>query len=146
MIKNIILIIVLNFIIAGETTNINGENWKSWNLNRKVGFIDGFINGYLTYSSLVDSAKNIEKKRNIYWLPPLIITMLESYSEENIKKISEFESVELTKRLDAFYYEPDNYGIAINNAIKIVNLREMGKGKIAEDFILDCQKKYLKGR
>tara|TARA_Y100001935_G_C17274548_1_gene493915 strand:+ start:528 stop:968 length:441 start_codon:yes stop_codon:yes gene_type:complete len=146
MIKNIILIIVLNFIIAGETTNINGENWKSWNLNRKVGFIDGFINGYLTYSSLVDSAKNIEKKRNIYWFPPLIITMLESYSEENITKISKFESVELTKRLDAFYYEPDNYGIAINNAIKIVNLREMGKGKIAEDFILDCQKKYLKGR
>ena len=146
MIKNIILIIVLNFVIAGETTNFNGEDWKNWNLNRKVGFIDGFINGYLTFNSLVDSSKKIEKKRNIYWLPPLIITMLDSYSEENIKKISEFESVELTKRLDAFYYEPDNYGIEINNAIKIINLREMGKGRIAEDFILDCQKKYLKGR
>ena len=146
MIKYLQFLIIINFVISGEITNFNGEDWKNWNLNRKVGFVDGFLQGYLTFNSLVDSTKNIEKKRNIYWLPPLIITMLDSYSEENITKISEFESIELTKRLDAFYYEPDNYGIAINNALKIINLREMGKGKVAEDFILDCQKKYLKGR
>ena len=146
MIKYLQFLIIINFVFSGEITNFNGEDWKNWNLNRKVGFIDGFLNGYLTYNSLVDSTKNIEKKRNIYWLPPLIITMLDSYSEENITKISEFESVELTKRLDAFYYEPDNYGIGINNALKIINLREIGKAKAAEDFILNCQKKYLKGR
>ena len=146
MIKYLQFLIIINFVFSGEITNFNGEDWKNWNLNRKVGFVDGFLHGYLTFNSLVDSTKNIEKKRNIYWLPPLIITMLDSYSEENITMISEFESVQLTKRLDAFYYEPDNYGISINNALKIINLREMGKGKVAEDFILDCQKKYLKGR
>jgi len=146
MIKYLQFLIIINFVISAEITSFNGEDWKNWNLNRKVGFVDGFLNGYLTFNSLVDSTKNIEKKRNIYWLPPLIITMLDSYSQENITKISEFESIELTKRLDAFYYEPDNYGIAINNALKIINLRAMGKGKVAEDFILDCQKKYLKGR
>ena len=84
------------------------------------------------------------KSRSLLFLPEQFL--LWSYSEENITKISEFESVELTKRLDAFYYEPDNYGIGINNALKIINLREIGKAKAAEDFILNCQKKYLKGR
>ena len=49
MIKYLKFLIIINFVISGESVNFNGQDWKSWNLNRKVGFIDGYLNGYLTF-------------------------------------------------------------------------------------------------
>ena len=77
-------------------------------------------------------------------MPPLIITILNNNSEEYVESIKKFDSIELSKRLDGFYHEPDNFGINITDAIKILNLRELGKGIIADNFLIECQKKYLK--
>ena len=109
-------------------------------------FKPGFFDGFETYETLLDETIDMEIKRDPYWLHPLVITILNDNSRNYTDAISKFDSIELSKRLDAFYYEPDNYGISIVNAMKILNLRELGSGKEADTFLLECQKKYLKGK
>ena len=144
--KRIIYIILLGFIFSSEVKNLNGNDWKSWNFSNKIGYVNGFFDGFETYETLLDETIDMEIKRDPYWLHPLVITILNDNSRNYTDAISKFDSIELSKRLDAFYYEPDNYGISIVNAMKILNLRELGSGKEADTFLLECQKKYLKGK
>tara|TARA_Y100001968_G_scaffold331361_1_gene385796 strand:+ start:1735 stop:2172 length:438 start_codon:yes stop_codon:yes gene_type:complete len=139
-------LILIAFSFPSEFLHQNGENWKTWKFDRKVGYVDGFLDGFDSYETLLDNTIEMEKRRDPYWLPPLVITVLKNNSEDHINSVKEFDSIELAKRLDGFYYEPDNFGIKITDAIKILNLRKIGKGKIADDFIIDCQKKYLQGK
>ena len=99
-----------------------------------------------TYEALLSNTIKMEKKRDPYWLPPLIVTILNKNSKNHIDSVRKFDSTEFSKRLDGFYYEPDNYGIFIMDAIKILNLRELGNGKEADLFLIQCQKKYLKDK
>ena len=144
--KYISFIIIINFLFSLNNYSSNGEDWKSWNYNRKVGYVNGYIDGFSTYNNLLDETMKNEKNRDPYWLPPLIITILNSNSKDHSINLKEFDSIELSKHLDGFYYEPDNYGIKVINAIKILNLRQSGRGSIADKFLLECQKKYLKDK
>ena len=138
--------ILLGFAFSFNNVNLNGESWKTWTFPQKVGYVNGFFDGFDTYESLLNKTIEMEKKRDPYWLPPLVITILNKNSINYTESIKEFNSQEFAQRLDGFYYEPDNYGIKIINAIKILNLREYGKGKEADVFLIECQKKYLKGK
>ena len=144
--KIIYLVLVFNFLYSSNGPVLNGDIWKTWTFVGKVGYVDGFLDGFNTYENLLDNIVLLEKKRDPYWLPPLFITILKNYSIDYLQSVNDFDSVELAKRIDAFYYDPDNFGIKINDAIKILNLREIGKGKVADDFLLECQKKYLKDK
>ena len=144
--KNISFLIIISFLFSSDYINQNGEDWKSWIFVKKVGYVNGFLDGFNTYEILLDNSVKMEQDRDPYWLSPLIITLLNKNSEEYVESIKNFDSIEFAKRLDGFYYEPDNFGINITDAIKILNLRELGKGKVADDFLIECQKKYLKGK
>jgi len=138
--------ILVGFLFSENNINQNGEDWKSWSFSRKIGYVDGFFDGFNTYESLLSNTIKIEKKRDPYWLPPLIVTILNKNSKNHIDSVRKFDSTEFSKRLDGFYYEPDNYGIFIMDAIKILNLRELGNGKEANLFLIQCQKKYLQDK
>ena len=144
--KNIAFLFLINFLFCTDYIVQNGEDWKAWGFVRKVGYVNGFLDGFNTYEVLLDNTIKMEKNRDSYWLPPLIITILNNNSEEYVESIKKFDSIELSKRLDGFYHEPDNFGINITDAIKILNLRELGKGKIADNYLIECQKKYLKDK
>ena len=144
--KYILHLTFIGFLFSSNHLSQDGEDWKSWKFTRKVGYVDGFLDGFNTYESLLDETIGMEKKRDQYWLPPLIVTILNNNSEDYIKSVKGYDSIEFAKRLDGFYYEPDNYGIEITDAIKILNLRELGKGKVADIFLIECQKRYLKDK
>ena len=44
------------------------------------------------------------------------------------------------------YIEPDNNELKIQDAIQIINLRAEGKSEKADKFLINKQKKYLKGK
>ena len=71
--------------------------------------MEGFLEGFNTFDNLLDETIDIEKNRDPYWLPPLVITILNTSSENNITKVAQYKSLELSKRIDGFYFEPDNY-------------------------------------
>jgi len=138
--------ILVSFLFPTDNIKQDGEDWKSWNFNRKIGYVDGFFDGFNTYEFLLSNTIKMEKERDPYWLPPLIITILNKNSKNHVDSVRKFDSIEFSKRLDGFYHEPDNYGIFIMDAIKILNLREFGSGKEADVFLIECQKKYLKDK
>jgi len=144
--KIIICFILVCFLFPSSNIKQNGEDWESWSFTKKVGYVEGFFDGFDTYELLLSKTIKMEKKRDPYWLPPLIITILNKNSENYIDSVKKYDSIEFSKRLDGFYHEPDNYGIFIMDAIKILNLRQLGNGKAADIYLIECQKKYLKDK
>ena len=99
--KRIIYIILLGSIFSSEFKNLNGNDWKSWNFSNKIGYVNGFFDGFETYETLLDETIDMEIKRDPYWLHPLVITILNDNSRNYTDAISKFDSIELSKRLDA---------------------------------------------
>ena len=44
--KNILYLILIGFLFSSNNLSQNGENWKSWEFTRKVGYVDGFLDGF----------------------------------------------------------------------------------------------------
>ena len=137
MIKNIILLIIINSFVFSE---INGNTWENWSKIEKDSFLKGFYSSQRTLNNHLKNAIKFDSSGDPYWQKPFVLVMY----EENLK---EFVSVkmginidELGIRLDEFYSDSQNEIIPVIESIRIICLRADGDNERAEWFILQSLK------
>jgi len=141
-----ILPFIIGSLFSQTVSDVNGYEWSGWNIYQKSGYINGFYGGLEGYNRVVIWSEMELKERDQYWHRPLIVDLIKTTSDEYSSFLKNTTAEELIQRLDGFYTEPDNHGIHIYNAIRIINLRLDGKSERGDLLLLKFQKEYLKGK
>jgi len=141
-----LLPLILGSLFSQTISDINGYDWGSWNFSQKSGYINGFYGGLEGYERVVTLSEAELKGRDQYWHPPLIIVLIKETSAEYSSFLKNLTIEELIAMIDGFYIDPDNKGIRLYNALRIINLRSDSQSERGDLLLLEFQKEYLKGR
>ena len=141
-----ILPLIIGLLFSQSISDLNGYDWSSWNVSQKSGYINGFYGGLEGYDRVVIWSEIELKERDQYWHSPLIIDLIKATSAEYSSFLRNLTTEELIQRINGFYKEPDNNGIKIYNALRIINLRSDGKSERGDLLLLKFQREYLKDR
>ncbi len=140
-----LFLLIVGSIFSQTISDINGYEWSSWTFSQKSGYVNGFYGGLEGYERVVMQSETEMKDRDQYWHPPMIILLIKETSAEYSSFLKNITIEELIKRIDGFYIEPDNKGIKLYNALRIINLRSDGQSERGDILLLKFQKEYLKG-
>lgn len=140
-----LFLLIVGSIFSQTISDINGYEWSSWTFSQKSGYVNGFYGGLEGYERVVMQSETEMKDRDQYWHPPMIILLIKEKSGEYSSFLKNITIEELIKRIDGFYIEPDNKGIKLYNALRIINLRSDGQSERGDLLLLKFQKEYLKG-
>ena len=134
--RSLFIILIMNGFIISQENTTNGFLWSEWNMSMRKIYIDGFMSGIYAGETSLQDAENSIKQRDPYWLSPLVVDI-------NIRNLKYYNSFlnslsmdEIVLRINAFYSDPDNIEINVNDAIKIINMRASSDTEKADKLLI----------
>lgn len=146
MIKSSIFTLLVGLVFSQTVATVAGYDWTGWHESTKIGYINGFFSGLAGFEIALSEAESMEKERNPYWHAPLVVDITRANSGEYSSFLNTLTGKEIVQRVDGFYTEPDNIGIRIQDAFRVINLRGAGNTEKGDHLLIQFQKEYLKGK
>lgn len=144
--KSVLLAVLIGVAFSQTVSSVSGFDWMEWHSYTKLGYASGFFSGMNGYKSAVDEAESTQKERNSYWLTPLVVDITRANADEYSSFLNALSVEEIVKRVDGFYTDPDNSGIQLVDAFRVINLRADGNSERADRLLIQFQREYLKGK
>lgn len=125
---------------------ITGKTWTRWDEGRKIAYLTGFYAGFTADGDLFRQAERDHPLRKPAERNPASVDRYKAERREYFSRELKYDFKLIMATLDAFYTDPDNMPIPVNEAIRIVALRADGNHERSDYLLQRERRKALKGQ
>ena len=126
--------------------DIDGSHWTRWEPTRRLAYLSGFYAGLKADRAVFDRAERGQARGQPGISDPLVSGLYKLERAEYYSREIRYDFKMMARLIDVFYTDPDNMGIPVPDALRIIMLRADKSIQRAEYLLMMGRRKALEGR
>ena len=126
--------------------DVDGSHWTRWEPARRLAYLTGFYAGLKADRAVFDQAERGQDRSQPGISDPLVTGLYKLERTEYYSREIRYDFKMMARLIDVFYTDPDNLGIPLPDALRIVMLRSSKAVQRADYLLMMARRKALEGR
>ena len=126
--------------------DVDGNHWTRWEPARRLAYLSGFYAGLKADRAVFDKAERGQDRGQPGISDPLVSGLYKWERTEYYSRQIRYDFKMMARLIDVFYTDPDNMGIPVPDALRIIMLRADQAIQRADYLLMLGRRKALEGR